>query len=679
MIALICGFETGVALGAGAEEIGFKQAGADAVVRTARDKLRETISIQDFGGADDWNGTTGTNNYTAFAKIRTDFPNGITIRFPKTGTGVYRFEYLNYGDLNGFTIDPDPGVSFSLPNHIIKTQTSLKVTRPLLSKFTDQNTFYTLRPDVNWGEKNEFLTNGDLYYADSNQINVTNETKSYLVGWPNGPFTATTDGVTATSRSVSHSANAGIMRATLTPAVAEAEYSAAFGAGLDGMILFVVRTTKGFYAFNHNTASNSMSIHTKLDGIAGTDVKLPFDRFGSQQAYWPGNANLTIRINNPQSFSVMYSGVVMYTENLTTGTIVDCGFGFQSNTNSTVTINDWVVTYNKSPGGLGEIAVAVFGDSIADGIVNGAWPYHMRDALDYSFGARVTAINNVAYSGDNSANQLDLMKSPTNPHAADGIHTMGGATAVKKSQIVVIAVGTNDIQSGTAPTTTESNIGAMIDYSLAAHKPVIVVMPMQFYSHALAGGAGQNTANYKDGSAHRQRIARLCAEKGVLLVEMPQFSGPLLPQHISEGINALSDNIHPDSQLYRTFGYLMARAVAGVLAPRASKTAPEETIPTSWISASWSGGSLAVTDGEFSLHGLIDRGANTYIDGDIVMTLPETFWPMETYSVPVSTQTSGGTFSMSHIQVSENGEVRLYGAPSQYVYLAGVSYPIYQQ
>lgn len=50
--------------GSGSNLVGFTQAGAGAVTRTIQTKAREVVSLEDFGGVGDWNGTTGTDNLT---------------------------------------------------------------------------------------------------------------------------------------------------------------------------------------------------------------------------------------------------------------------------------------------------------------------------------------------------------------------------------------------------------------------------------------------------------------------------------------------------------------------------------------------------------------------------------------------------------------------------------------
>lgn len=49
----------------GASLLGFIQAGIGAVVRSVQDKLRDTVSVTDFGAKCDWDGTTGTDDSAA--------------------------------------------------------------------------------------------------------------------------------------------------------------------------------------------------------------------------------------------------------------------------------------------------------------------------------------------------------------------------------------------------------------------------------------------------------------------------------------------------------------------------------------------------------------------------------------------------------------------------------------
>lgn len=50
----------------GAALVGWLQSGTGAAGRTVRNKLRDVVTLEDFGGVGDWNGTTGADNATAF-------------------------------------------------------------------------------------------------------------------------------------------------------------------------------------------------------------------------------------------------------------------------------------------------------------------------------------------------------------------------------------------------------------------------------------------------------------------------------------------------------------------------------------------------------------------------------------------------------------------------------------
>lgn len=63
----------------------FLQAGTGAVTRTSQSKQRDIVSVLDFGGAGDWNGSTGTDNLAAITAAITYLTTigGGVIRFPR--------------------------------------------------------------------------------------------------------------------------------------------------------------------------------------------------------------------------------------------------------------------------------------------------------------------------------------------------------------------------------------------------------------------------------------------------------------------------------------------------------------------------------------------------------------------------------------------------------------------
>lgn len=85
---------TSLASTVGSTLIGFLQAGTNAVAKTAQDKLREYISVTDFGAKADCNGTigNGTDNTLAFQRaIANAIASGISRIFIPAGPGYYRF------------------------------------------------------------------------------------------------------------------------------------------------------------------------------------------------------------------------------------------------------------------------------------------------------------------------------------------------------------------------------------------------------------------------------------------------------------------------------------------------------------------------------------------------------------------------------------------------------------
>lgn len=60
----------------GSRLIGFEQAGVGAMPRVLEEKLRDTVSVKDFGAECDWNGTSGTDDTAAFQAVCNAVPVG---------------------------------------------------------------------------------------------------------------------------------------------------------------------------------------------------------------------------------------------------------------------------------------------------------------------------------------------------------------------------------------------------------------------------------------------------------------------------------------------------------------------------------------------------------------------------------------------------------------------------
>ena len=94
-----------LAASGGSALIGFLQAGAGAVTRTAQSKMRDTVSILDFMAAPD--GTT--DNTTAFQAAVDSLTNGGTILVPKTASN-YRVSQVNITN-DYVTVELEPGAT----------------------------------------------------------------------------------------------------------------------------------------------------------------------------------------------------------------------------------------------------------------------------------------------------------------------------------------------------------------------------------------------------------------------------------------------------------------------------------------------------------------------------------------------------------------------------------------
>lgn len=133
------GLRTALADSSGAALVGFLQSGTGAVARTAQDKMRDTVSVKDFGAVGD--GTT--NDYAAVAAAVTSLPStGGTVIFPdsagyKLDTTVTDGGKPVHFVLGGGTITgPSSGFIFDLQHNgstidgAGRGQTILKLTTP---------------------------------------------------------------------------------------------------------------------------------------------------------------------------------------------------------------------------------------------------------------------------------------------------------------------------------------------------------------------------------------------------------------------------------------------------------------------------------------------------------------------------------------------------------------------
>lgn len=642
---------TDLALSPGASKIGVKLPGLNAPLITVERAATESVSLVKYGGKDDFDGTIGTDNLTPILGILADYPQGIQIDLPYTNTGTYRFGYFEANLLNGFTLNPAPGVTLRFADAQPLVMAGVKAAHPVKLYFEALKYNFTYSPYVNKTEleKTRFVDAGVL---DQSQVKLaytdSSEAAHVRMSWPDGPFTAITpatpDGYDVVLVPV---VNGNSFDLTLFPAIGGTEITTCVKPGSTlaaGTLLAVgVRLVQGhIIVFAGPGLRPNFSVMEKIGSAAAVSKTRLYKGSTTHASYSWDKSMLTVRVHNPRSFSIMLNGVEIYFAPDTQSDILDCGFGAGFNTAaSTVTLANWTRMSRKLSAGMRPLNLMVVGDSITDGTIHGSWPGYMREALENTLGIRVEAITNLAVSGDNSAQQLTRVAAAVT----------GGIDAM------LILVGANDIQGAVPVSSYLSNIDQMLTLARNNDMIPIVGIPTMFYGRAqaaLAGGMGQDVANYEFGSHHRTALLHWLAAHAVKPVTATlEDLGPVLADYLNSGTKdaIVMDNIHPTALGRRLIGYAFAKAVAGTFNPAVHRSIPRQQVVASWVNPV---GSMTQPGNEVTFS--VDNGdrvtwggwcklASAATPGMLVevMRVPRALWPNGVVRINAKATASGGT------------------------------------
>lgn len=597
----------------GASLVGFLQAGVGAVARTVGSKLRETVSILDFGGIADgsFDNVTAWQNASAAVGV-----NGVVL-FPGS-TGATYFFGSDPG-LSAAIIKADPGVVFVGPN--IPMYGASRVITPVTVNITgSQNYTYRMTPEHKkpWAEKSLFLTDSDIDRGVVKPIVATGTTKLKINFLSSDTFIDATADQTSVSDQVTWNSIPadGIARLSFTPIRPGDELSACFLEAGVYRRMAMIRTSAGYYAIYADGGGAQPHYAGRLTG--GPSFDNVFDYLGrtTHANVAPENSLWSIKVFSYNTFAVLFNGVEVTGILTVAGYIIDAGFGVVAiGVAQTLHVNGFVRWQGKPAGGKRGIIALMIGDSMTADI-HGGWPYALREALNGSFGGRIISVINQAVSGQASGDQLTILQ----------------ANGLQNANLVFIAPGANDIQFNVPAATYISNISQMLDICAAGFATPVVLVPQTWYLQANAGGGGQATINNGGGRDHRARLMRLCADRGVKCVDMMQVSGPILSNWLSNpDIDPwVRDNIHLTTHAYRIWGFALARAGADALCPRYD----QHMDPTAFVISSASNGwNFAVQQPYFEvcesrwlgLSGVLSNG--TITSGTLMYKLPAAFAP----------------------------------------------------
>lgn len=670
----------------GAAMVGFRETTADA-------RLKESVSIQDYGGKDDFGNVLPTDNAVALAKVTAAFPNGCIIRFPRTNTASYDFLSYGAGNLNNYVYDVDEGVTLRFPNNAMTGQQLARFLRDTTCYFKDMNLRYVMKSSFsNTGQaryetyKSQFLGPGDRDTTLVSPIDLSRtEVEAFDLPWPDGPFAnSAAIGKTARKADISLATGNTGFKFVAIPVIPGAEVSCWFESpvGWDGFYAFGVATQNGYdVLYESMVPGTGASRMAKEFGSASVNSNVPYRGSGDHYSTWAKNGICTVRCIAHNSFVVLVNGVERYRSRGTASPIrsiiLGAGYGTAA---ATVSVRDVIIAKNKQTAGQKPIKIMTIGDSITDGQIHGNWPNFMGEALEGTMGIRVSQVRNIAVSGANAVAQYATLLT------AD----------ISDIDVACILIGVNDIQGGTDPVASFiANVALMLDRLNGAGIPCVVGVPTQFYSRALGAAStafdnqGQNTTNYEKGAPYRGRLIYEVASRNPAMNRLCfgtlEDLGPVLSDWLvaNEGLDSIVyDNIHPTSHARRLMGYAMARSVAGLLAPLVQRSYPRTRFQASWLLNGWAdtGGapSIEITESGSCFHnGLIDKDAGSLADGTEIFALPPYLWPTLPIQVPALV-TGAGLNAVARILISADGRAAIYGAPpgTTGIYLDSLRYKL---
>jgi lysophospholipase L1-like esterase len=657
----------------------FSKPGLGSVLRTVEARLSEHVSILDKGGKDD-NGVTNNHQPLVDAIILAGV-NG-TVRFPKTSTGIYSFGWFFWNDpavaaiiaeSYSFTFDVDPGLTFSFPGDYPNGMT-VTLTRPVKMIGVEQNTksVLTSKSHADWANKQLWLSEGDLDRAVCSALvcNDGSSLKHYLLGWTSNNWVDTAAAASdASSVTLTENVVNGASRVSMAVARPGTETSINFEllAGTTMLLAVFVRTTDGYHIVQMGAdQANAFAKIGKHAGGAYSEEYFAFHGMANHKSYSPVNSVVTIRVNSWNSYALLLNGYDVFSfdkggDQTVTGTILEVGFGmFPGALNDSIKLNNWTQTSDKTAGGKGVINVAVFGDSISSE-QGQVWTESFREAMEGSFGMRVHAIDNHAVAGQGSENQRDVMTA---------------LTWAAKTNLVIIQVGTNDVQAGIPVGAFLSAMQTMITYVKARTPNLVIGMPPMWWTRAQANhtGAtphGRDTTLYEKGAPYRAGLLRLCAVNGVKLVDNLQLLGPSLAGYVNPespggnftalGLDPITfDNIHPSHYGSRLLGWSYARAAAGLLVKK-----PARALNTQFLAADlkngWTGsvempGYSMDENGNVKFSGILtDGGAAVKANGTLVLALPRHLYTGTKRFLTYACDVSGGATSPMMLYSAPDG------------------------
>ncbi|HBK4841660.1 GDSL-type esterase/lipase family protein [Enterobacter asburiae] len=619
---------------------------------TVGDRLNKTVFITDFGG-----GESVSDNLAAFNLAKAAAGNGGMVTFPKNSTGIYNFSA--FPDMTGIVINPDVGLVFRGPASNNAVNPGIITTRDYRVYFNagdPKNYYIDMRANVHAGSKGAnkslWLTEGDIDNYVPLAVNANNILVKQIALGVGDTFANVTPAGRSASSLFLQPPTGGTTQLGVIPAVPGTELKVGVNniPNNAGEIAVGIIYSTGYAVLRGYPASGTWSLSTKYAGQTPTDIVVTPDG-GGTATYSASNNIITVRSVSTVRAQILVNGVSVVDFQTASGVIQWLGVGATSiSAVSGSNFTGWYTRQFKVASSPRSQVLGVIGDSISDAAVDGAWPVWAAEALDGSLGIRINAIENRAISGQTLDQQIANLV--VNPFV--------------NASIVAVFIGTNDIQGGNSLSAFQTSLINLLNTLQSQGRQSILVIPPQWYlSSDVPGNPGGATTNSNRGGDIRAAVGRIASDRGLQLVDMTTFTGPVNPGYLASTFAdpILRDNMHPTAYAYRIYGYEIARAIAARLCP-VVKT------PSDWVSfTTFSAGVSGTAQYRYTKVGIELRGkleATATLSGTI-FTIPECIrqsidryfiqWG-NTGSIPIAIRTDGTAFvhnNPSSNQISLDG------------------------
>lgn len=648
---------------------------------TVHGKMREFVTIGDGNtGAE----PDGVKDCTpALHTILAASP--ATVRFPWIpGTAnIYYFSAFDSDWLPNVTLDVDYGVKLSLPDGFIlgkPSATRIKLARATQFIFRDLKIEYTGMPSNNeaYAEKSTFLEQESFDKSVISPVMVNTGTTPVKISWPSSDIWVSDSYGTSAADFGQFGPASGddFVHVGIVPILPGEEISADMFVQGAPNICAVIRHTNGYAGVfaTVDTFNSSIMQFNKLIGQPPQQSAITYPMLADHASYAPVNSEWRIRVTGFTSAEVLLNGMVVATFANLNGYILDAGFGGFLNTGVgvvSVRVNNPTKTKKANISRNQFMAVKIYGDSISCMRLD-CWPIYLKKELEFAEGVRAWKVISKAVPGDTSGGQLALMQSE----------------GVSDSNVVVIAVGTNDAQGMLSLEQYKTNLTTMVNLVRGTGRPVVLVKFGLWYTQAQSGaGIGQPAANYQYAARYRSVVARVAAETGSKLVDLTSVEGPIVGYYVNPNLaidmtgtsdSTRTDAIHPTTMDTKLMARKIARAIMGAITPGDGLYSKGMNFiqPTnSWtIDASNIPARVNVSaDGYLSMHGQIFSDGVTFANGTVIARIPQNICPTVLQEVSVAAQTAN-----VKLIIKPNGEVSIYGAVAGtgYVSLSGIGWQL---